>query len=50
MVFVISFPFIPVPLTSFLILNEKVLYVLGFPPRQFNSPSNSFASSVKRKW
>ena len=24
-----------------------VLYVLGFSPRQFNSPSNSFASSVK---
>ena len=50
MAFVISFPFLPVPLTSFLIWNEKVLYVLVFSPRQFNSPSNSFDSSVKRQW
>ena len=50
MAFVISFPFLRVPLTSFLIWNEKVLYVLVFSPRQFNSPSNSFDSSVKRQW
>ena len=41
MVFAVSSPFLLIPLTSFVIGNEKVLYVPVFCFRQLNPPSSS---------
>ena len=41
MVFAVSSPFLLIPLTSFVIGNEKVLYVPVFSFRQLNPPSSS---------
>ena len=49
MVFV-SFPFLSILLTSFVIGTEKILYFPVFSPKELNSPSNSFASSSMIKW
>ena len=50
MAFVISFPFLSMLLTSFVIGTEKVLHFLVFSPGQLNSPSNYFTSSFMIKW
>ena len=47
MVFPISFPFLPILVTYFVIGTENVLQKFSvFSPRQLNSLSNSFACSL----
>ena len=44
MFFVILFPFLSVPVTSFSIGTEKVIYFLAFSPKQVNCFSSSSAN------